>query len=96
MSRRTMQACISSMMLSIIGAYTAREASKDSESSQMIAQSVSENFNKSSEIALENSINIPPTLHKNQGDLIKVFVARDINFKQAYLLSQKQRRADAK
>ncbi len=86
----------SSMMLSIIGAYTAREASKDSESSQMIAQSVSENFNKSSEIALENSINIPPTLHKNQGDLIKVFVARDINFKQAYLLSQKQRRADAK
>lgn len=86
----------SSVMLSIIGAYTAREASKESTNSQIIAQSVSENFNRSSEIALENAINIPPTLNKNQGDLIKIFVTRDINFKEAYLLSRRHREVAAK
>jgi type IV secretion system protein VirB10 len=80
----------SSVMLSIIGAYTARQASKETTNNQIIAQSVSENFNRSSEIALENAINIPPTLKKNQGELIKIFVAQDINFKDAYLLSRRQ------
>jgi type IV secretion system protein VirB10 len=35
-------------------------------------------------IALENSINIRPTLYKNQGEHISIFVARDLDFRGVY------------
>jgi type IV secretion system protein VirB10 len=35
---------------------------------------------------LENSINIPPTMYKNQGDIVGILVSRDIDFSKVYKL----------
>ncbi|WP_273759174.1 type IV secretion system protein VirB10 [Bartonella sp. ML70XJBT.G] len=35
---------------------------------------------------LQNSINIPPTLYKNQGERVNIFVARDLDFSDVYNL----------
>ena len=37
-------------------------------------------------IAVEQSINIPPTLNKHQGELVSIFVARDLDFSGVYRL----------
>ena len=39
--------------------------------------------------ALKNTINIPPTLYKNQGERIGIYVARDLNFASVYDLKLK-------
>ncbi|HFK4316570.1 TPA: TrbI/VirB10 family protein, partial [Klebsiella aerogenes] len=39
---------------------------------------------------LENSINIPPTLYKNQGEIINLITGEDIDFSNIYTLKIKQ------
>ncbi len=43
-------------------------------------------------IALENQINISPTLEKFQGELVNIFVARDLDFSSVYKLAVKEKR----
>ena len=44
------------------------------------------NTNQIANTALEATINIPPTLRKDQGDNVSIFVARDLNFYRVYKL----------
>ncbi|WP_375623885.1 MULTISPECIES: type IV secretion system protein VirB10 [unclassified Bartonella] len=37
-------------------------------------------------IVVENYVNIPPTLSKNQGEMVNIFVARDLDFSSVYKL----------
>lgn len=45
-----------------------------------------QNANRMAEIALENSINIQPTGYANQGQLVNILVARDVDFSPIYRL----------
>jgi type IV secretion system protein VirB10 len=38
--------------------------------------------------ALENTINIPPTLYKNQGDIVGIYVNKDVDFSKVYRLQR--------
>ena len=43
--------------------------------------------NQAAAIAVEQSINMPPTLHKAHGELVTIFVARDLDFSSVYRLT---------
>ena len=49
--------------------------------SAMLKDQNTNQLNRAAEIALENSINIPPTIHVDHGTPIQVFVARDLDFR---------------
>lgn len=49
-------------------------------------QSFQSNSSNVADTALQASINIPPTLEKNQGDTIAIFVAKDLDFSDVYNL----------
>ena len=73
----------SSVLLSMIdaGLQIGVNAMDDSDSATVALQA-GDDFSRSSEIALENSIAIPPTIHVDQGSKIKVFVGKDLDFSQ--------------
>jgi len=49
----------------------------------------SQSSNELANTALQNSIAIAPTLYKNQGDRINIFVARDLDFSGIYALKRR-------
>jgi|WetSurMetagenome_2_1015567.scaffolds.fasta_scaffold01805_2 type IV secretion system protein VirB10 len=68
------------------GTQVAQEmASKSSGGGSSVVYSTSSgNAQSMAAEALRNTINIPPTLYKNQGDRISIFVARDLSFESIY------------
>jgi type IV secretion system protein VirB10 len=76
------------IMLSLIddvGTWVANEsAPSDGGNNQIQFGSTTQAAQNSAGIALENSINLPPTLVKHQGEHINVFVARDLDFRGVY------------
>ncbi len=71
----------SSVLLSIIdGALAAGVSAIDNDDASTVSLNGSSDFSRSSEIALENSINIKPTIHIDQGKRIKIFVGKDLDF----------------
>ncbi|MDQ8727528.1 type IV secretion system protein VirB10 [Bradyrhizobium sp. LHD-71] len=48
--------------------------------------------NTAASVAVERSIDIPPTLNKNQGELVNIFIARDLDFSSVYRLRRVETR----
>jgi len=75
-----MQRFSSSILLSMIDGALNVAASAANNNSSNIALGGGNDFSRSSEIALENSIGIQPTIYIDQGKRIKIFVGRDLDF----------------
>ncbi len=71
----------SSILLSMIdGALDALVSSLSDSNSSSVSLNGGNDFSRSAEIALENSIGIKPTIHIDQGSRIKIFVGQDLDF----------------
>lgn len=75
----------SALLLSIVGDATSYANSR-LQDSDVDAQNTSSAGQQAAAIAVEQSINIPPTLLKHQGELVSIFVARDLDFSGVYRL----------
>lgn len=76
------------IMLTVIGgSLEAGANAAQSGSGNTYFQSLNTNTNQIANTALQSTIDIPPTLKKNQGDNVSIFVARDLNFSHVYKLA---------
>ncbi len=76
----------SALLVSLIKdvtSYTNKRLSKKQEKEETETISSGQNI---ANIIVENYANIPPTLSKNQGEMVNVFVARDLDFSGVYKL----------
>jgi type IV secretion system protein VirB10 len=73
------------LMVSLIGDFGQALANKATGSGQQITFSNSSNATQDvAAETLRNTINIPPTAYSNQGSVINIFVARDIDLSSVY------------
>lgn len=75
----------SALFLSIVGDATSYASSR-LQDSDVDAQNTTSAGQQAAAIAVEQSINIPPTLNKHQGEQVSIFVARDLDFSGIYRL----------
>lgn len=73
------------LLLSIVGDAGQIAATQLSQADIQV-NSIQRSGQSAAAIATEQSINIPPTLTKNQGERVSVFVARDLDFSSVYRL----------
>lgn len=73
----------SALLLSVVGDAT-NYANSRMQDSGVDAQNATSAGQQAAAIAVEQSINIPPTLNKHQGAIVSIFVARDLDFSDAY------------
>jgi type IV secretion system protein VirB10 len=73
----------SALLLSIVGDATSYASSR-LQNSDVDAENTTRAGQQAAAIAVEQSINIPPTLSKHQGELVSIFVARDLDFSGVY------------
>ncbi|WP_332304926.1 type IV secretion system protein VirB10 [Rhizobium sp. GR12] len=75
----------SALLLSVVGDATSY-ATSQLQDGDVEAQNTTSAGQQAAAIAVEQSINIPPTLNKHQGELVSIFVARDLDFSGIYRL----------
>ena len=79
----------SALLLSIVDDATQIASQQLQQNSNIQANGTAQAGKQGAAIAVEQSINIPPTLIKHQGELVNVMVARDLDFSRVYRLRVK-------
>lgn len=72
-------------MIGDLGDWASRQGSRQGDNSIQFSNT-SNGVESAATEALRNSINIPPTLYKNQGERVNILVARDLDFSDVYSL----------
>ena len=60
--------------------------SNDGNASTIVLPSTTSNTSKLAEKVLDSTINIPPLIYQNQGGIVGIYVARDVDFSSVYEL----------
>jgi len=77
------------MLLSLIDdavQITLRSESSNSGADTVVMPSTTSNTSKLAEKVLDSTINIPPLIYQNQGSIVGIYVARDVDFSTVYEL----------
>jgi type IV secretion system protein VirB10 len=82
------------MLLSLIDdsvKLVIQNQSNDTNASTVVLPSTTANTSKFAEKVLDSTINIPPLIYQNQGGIVGIYVARDVDFLSVYALQAVQR-----
>ena len=79
----------SALLLSIVSDASQYAGQRLQQNSNIQANGTTQSGKDGAAIAVEQSINIPPTLIKHQGELVNIMVGRDLDFSQIYRLRVK-------
>ena len=77
------------MLLSVIDdavSLVIQNQTQESSADTIVLPSTAANSSKLAEKVLESTINIPPLIYQNQGGLVGIYVARDVDFSSVYEL----------
>ncbi len=69
----------------------ANQTDANTSASTLVLPSTTSSANKLAEKVLDSTINIPPLIYQNQGGLVGVYVARDVDFSSVYELKPSER-----
>jgi type IV secretion system protein VirB10 len=69
----------------------ASRSDNESNADTIVLPSTTANTSKLAEKVLESTINIPPLIYQNQGGIVGIYVARDVDFSSVYELHPVQR-----
>ena len=82
------------MLLSLIDdsvKLVIQNQSNDTQANTVVLPSTTANTSKLAEKVLDSTINIPPLIYQNQGGIVGIYVARDVDFSSVYELKPVQR-----
>jgi type IV secretion system protein VirB10 len=75
------------IVLSVVSDGSAIGSSRLQKAAGVQSNAVGQAPNSAAAVAVEQSAGIKPTLHKNQGEMVSIFVARDLDFSGVYKLT---------
>ena len=82
------------MLLSLIDdsvKLVIQNQTQDQQADTIVLPSTTDNTSKLAEKVLDSTINIPPLLYQNQGGIVGIYVARDVDFSSVYELQPSER-----
>jgi type IV secretion system protein VirB10 len=82
------------MLLSLIDdsvKLVIQNQANDTQADTIVLPSTTANTSKLAEKVLDSTINIPPLIYQNQGGIVGIYVARDVDFSSVYELKPVQR-----